>query len=594
MGKIKKLDNLVAQRIAAGEVIERPSSVIRELVDNSLDSNADEIIIYIEGGGIDKIKVIDNGSGISREDLPLAITCHATSKISSLDDLYHLNSMGFRGEALYSIASVSRLSIASKVDGEKGAVIEVDNSDNGIVKPFSIDKGTQVTVEDLFFHLPARKNFLKRPTTEAKLCKATVIQKALSHPHFNFKFYSDGALKLDLVKRDTLAQRVLDILAIENNFSKNDFITAKIEETDYSIELIASKPSLYRSDRSGIKIYLNNRQIEEFSLVQAVTYGYGELLPGGSFAYAYVFISDNPELVDFNIHPAKREAKIRNLAAIHHSISTLVKSSIPRVFNTFVSDNFHQPDLTVLDKEPQIKYENESKKVFNQSFPQMAERPSFSLSNSKTRPAPAWLDKAKELLNHNIKPVEDVNIWEADKKEFVYIGQAFNLFLIAQKEDKLYLVDQHAAHERIIYDELKELKDIQKLLVPIEFEVDMDVDHFLSQNSSLYSAFGIEIEKIEDKLWTLTALPALMRPVEKQIIDFIQTRVGDMEELESGLYAITACKAAIKAGDRVDNYTANAILEKVFQMKNPCCPHGRTFISILTEEELRKMVGRTN
>lgn len=600
MGIIKCLDNLVAQRIAAGEVIDRPNSVVRELVDNSIDAGSTEITLYLEGGGIDKIKIVDNGSGIAKEDLPLSIKRHATSKISTLDDLYHLKSLGFRGEALYSIAAVSRLTIASAKEGKDGSAIVIDNSDEGTLYSDGIAQGTQITVEDLFFHIPARKSFLKRASTEANLCRQTLIQKALSSPQVHYRFYVDNALKLDLPSKATLFERVLDVICAENNFSRSDFVTTEKEYQDYSIALVASKPSLYRSDRSGIKIYLNNRQIEEFSLVQAVTYGYGELLPGGSFAYAYVFITDNPELVDFNIHPAKREAKIRNLALIHHSLSTLVRESIPRVFNTVEAQEFEQPFLT---NSPYIKHQDEFRspnptyKNFSSS-PHFTSEPIFNpkRSNDEKPTSNDWLEKAKAMaLAQSVKAKESETIWDTkNENEFTYLGQAFNLFLIAQKENKLYLVDQHAAHERILYDQLKAQSDVQKLLIPVEFEVSSDVDAFLKENSDIYTSFGIMVSRKEDLLWSLTSLPALCRPIEKQIVDFIQTRTGETEALESALYAIIACKAAIKAGDAVDSYTANAILSKVFNMENPCCPHGRTFVVILEEEQLRKMVGRTN
>jgi DNA mismatch repair protein MutL len=610
MGIIKRLDNLVAQRIAAGEVIERPASVVRELIDNSIDADATEITLYIEGGGIDRIKLVDNGKGISEEDLPLTVQRHATSKISTLDDLYHLKSLGFRGEALYSVAAVSRLTIESAIKGREGHRYVVDNAEEGILSPSGITSGTQITVEDLFFHIPARKNFLKRAQSEAKLCRQTLIQKALSSPSVHYMFFSDGALKLDLPAKNTLSERVLDVITSENNFAKGDFVTAEGKYEGFSITLVASKPSLYRSDRSGIRIFLNKRQIDEFSLVQAVSYGYGELLPGGSFPYACAFVEDDPEMVDFNIHPAKREAKIRNLASVHHALSTLVKDSIPRTFNTYASAAYEQPFLPSEEKKPF------KSAYIKDSFPSPVPSPSTGNSRkedfrsplsvfertafrTEERPSsPAWLEKAKAMAKReeNFVPRDSsTDIWNPLKEEsFTYIGQAFNLFLIAEKDGKLYLVDQHAAHERIIYDRLKAQTDVQKLLVPIEFEVSADTDAFLMENSDIYTSFGIMISRKEEKLWLLTSIPSVCRPIEKQILEFIQTRTGDTAELESALYAIIACKAAVKAGDKCDVFTAKAILEEVFKMKNPCCPHGRTFVVILTEEELRKMVGRTN
>ena len=190
--------------------------------------------------------------------------------------------------------------------------------------------------------------------------------------------------------------------------------------------------------------------------------------------------------------------------------------------------------------------------------------------------------------------IKKEDFWSSEKeKTFTYIGQAFHLFLIAEMDGRLYLVDQHAAHERVLFDELREQKNVQKLLVPIEFEVDYDVDIFLQEKAELYTQFGIMVARKGDKLWELTSLPAMARPVEDKLIEFIKTKMGSADELESELYAIVACKAAIKAGDAIDRYSAEALLEKVFALEDPACPHGRTFIITLEEAELRKMVGRT-
>ena len=596
MAKIKVLDRLVAARIAAGEVIDRPAAIARELIDNSIDAKASEISVDVRGGGIESLSVIDDGCGIEKDDLPLTTQPHATSKISQLDDLYHLNTMGFRGEALYSISSVSKLSISSN-----GWTYTADCTTDGELTKGGCERGTRITSEELFKNLPVRRSFLKREASEAQLIKNTFISKAMAFENIHFKYYQDGALKLDLPKRNTLMDRVLDILTIDQKLMRSDFVFLESENSIYKIRVVARLPSLHRSDRSGIKIYVNSRAVDEYSLCQAVSYGYGEALPGGAFPYTVVFVDEDPELVDFNIHPAKKEVKIRNRAEIHHAISSLIHEKLPKSIPTIVSADEQmelQPAASkkVLFEDKEFLYEKAvSNEIKNQSYEDVYSPSKSYIDKPKDN---SWLERAKNLPSINkqleAKATPKEELWDSSvKKEIRYIGQAFKLFLICEYDNKLYLVDQHAAHERVIFDELRKQKGVQKLLIPYEFEVESDIDEFLSEHSDVYTQFGIALSRKDDKLWLLSALPALARPYEKEVAELIKTKIGSDSEIEAALYAIIACKAAIKAGDDIDRFSAQALLEKVFELEDPACPHGRTFIIVLDENELRKMVGRT-
>ena len=553
MARINLLDPLLSSRIAAGEVIERPQSVLRELLDNALDAGADEIRIAIEGGGIDRLSVADNGSGIAREDLDLIGSRHATSKIHTQDDLYDIRTLGFRGEALYSIGAVSRLTISSfSSETGKGSTLVIDNGRREDITSASPDKGTIVTSENLFSEIPARRGFLKRPSTEALLCRSLLVSKALAFPSVRFTFVVDGAIRLDWPKCSSLKERVM-FLYRENGIASADVEALHADGENFSIDIIAGNSGIRRSDRKEIRIYVNNRPVDEYPLVQAVTYGYGELLPGGSFPYAAVFITDSPELVDFNIHPAKREVRLRNKAEIHHAVTSLLQGGIKR-------------------KIPQRK-------------------------SSYSPPDPKWLEKAKALQDARSRmkaeTEEEIPSPEAGRVPIRYIGQAFSLFLIAERGDELYLVDQHAAHERILYDELLSQRTVQNLLIPIKLELDEEGDRFLQSHSEVYSKLGIMLSRSDDGVWEVSALPSSCRPIESEIIDFITSSRLDEKELESKLFAIIACRAAIKAGDGIDRWSAEALLEKVFALPEPACPHGRTFLIKLTEKDLRAMVGRT-
>src|SRR6056297_1745713 len=328
--RIHLLRDSVAQKIAAGEVIDRPFSVVRELLDNAIDSGADSIDLYIEGGGIRRIRVLDNGSGMDREDLELCYKPHATSKISAVGDIYNLHTLGFRGEALASIAACAKLSITSAPEEGEPYTLEVRNGSPIRLELSRGTQGTVVDVSDLFYAMPGRRKFLKSPGAETSACTRTFIEKALPFPDISFRLFTDDQLKLYLPAAD-LQKR---IAAAHPNQVDPRFLNLVEEEAGrFKIKALLSSPAIHRRDRRNIQVYVNRRRIQEFSLVQAVHYAYEQLLPGGSFPVAFVFLEIDPELVDFNIHPAKREVKIKNLPEIHHQLVHTLKSHLNRKYN---------------------------------------------------------------------------------------------------------------------------------------------------------------------------------------------------------------------------------------------------------------------
>ena len=600
MGRINLLNPLLSSRIAAGEVIERPQSILRELLDNALDANASQIDVEIEGGGIDLISVSDDGSGIRRDDLALLGSRHATSKLHNPEDLYAINTLGFRGEALYSISAVTRMAISTRSnETNEGSTLTIDNGIREPITSLAPDSGTIVKTENLFRDIPARRAFLKRASTEAQACRNLLVSKALPFPDVRFTMKIDGALRLDWPRVATLKERVM-YLYRQMGIADGDVKELVDKQEDFSIVAICANSSVKRSDRKEIRIYVNNRPVDEYSLVQAVSYGYGELLPGGSFPYCAVFITDKAELVDFNIHPAKKEVKLRNLADIHHSLTTLLKSGVDRIIPEIkIQNQFYIPGIE--DSEGKSKetiqaknIERQEKEIPNSNFVSEKVQRTYQQKDKD------WLEKAKALermhseikAKSNARDVESTTQFQP-KEEIIYIGQAFKLFLICQVGDCLYIIDQHAAHERILYDEILSLKSVQPLLVPIKIEVDDLTDEFLSKMSYVYTKMGVMLSKKAKGEWEIDALPAVCKSIESQIVDFITTAKADEDELESKLFAIIACKAAIKAGDDIDRWAAVELIKKVFQLDQPCCPHGRTFLIKLKESELRQMVGRT-
>jgi len=358
-------------------------------------------------------------------------------------------------------------------------------------------------------------------------------------------------------------------------------------------------------------------------------------LPGGSFPYAYLFLTIDPTLVDFNIHPAKKEAKIRIQSEIHHSIVMMIKNQmvrdIPQFHNEAIQENLPFEKITPLDN---IIEQRDVKNAWNKKFDQKEKHTSyFTPKNSNSSSTineslltdkpknPQWFETARKVLNDrdiltkneltkettidednteaaiqqaNICSINNIDSTESESDvDFRYIGQAFNLYLVVEKDNFLYLIDQHAAHERIQYDKIKNRQGIQNLLVPLQFEVDRDVDDYLQSNSDLYANMGISLNRLDSLLWEIKSIPTVYKNIESKIVEYIQKNTGDLAAIETGLFAIIACHSAIRQGDKIEDRLAIDIIKKVFKMKDPCCPHGRTFLIRFNKNELDIAVGRT-
>ena len=600
---IKQLDPIVASRIAAGEVVERPSSVLRELIDNSIDAKATKISVHLEQGGIKSLTVIDDGTGMSKEDLSMACVSHATSKISTLEDLFNLRTLGFRGEALSSIASCSLLTIDSN-----GNRIVVDNGKQGSILPGSVSKGTSVRMENLFELIPARKLFLKRPQSEATECKKTLLEKALGFEEVEFLLFIDGNLILHLPKASKKG-RAATVMGLDKSFMPAQILEMSYEADNVKLYAVAADPSCYKRDRTQIKILLNNRIIDSFALTQAINNAYSAALPGGAFPFFYLFIDDNPSLVDFNIHPTKRECKIRNQSQIYGCITTMIRNALLHgKFNTKTESLPEEPNLDFRElKEKPVQYQAKPKAQPAQSVqtPEWKTSPHPTTSQNPVKTSskpfdPSWFENAKKIMAKSSQTAqskpqstqESATSTTKAEPSYTYIGQLFNTFLLVEVGDKLLFIDQHAAHERLLYDEIIAQKDVQRLMIPYRFETDRSADDFLLENSIIYSDFGVELTRVEPLLWEMSTIPAVCRKNEAEVATYIQNTTGDVDNARKGLFAVMACHAAIKAGDPLDDITAKALVDKVFKLDAMLCPHGRSFTFEMTKEELYKKVGR--
>ncbi len=594
--RINILRDSVARRIAAGEVIDRPQAVVRELLDNSIDAGSSEINLYIHGGGIEEIRVVDNGSGMDEENLQKCFLPHATSKITDFEDIYSTKSLGFRGEALSSIAACSRLSITSSVSDDGSAFkLEIQDGKLRDLSPFRGPRGTLISVRDLFYSMPGRRNFLKSPSAESALCRTTFIEKALPQLETGFRYFAEDKLKLFLPASD-LKTRIVS--AFGGLFHQNFIDTFSAETDGISITAAAGTPSLYRKDRKYIQIFINNRRISDFALVQAVDYAYSSFLPGGCHPVGFLFLDIPPEHVDFNIHPAKREVKFRNLPEIHHIVtdtlgSYLGKHNSFRVSAPLTGKQFYS------EKQKSLDIGRPAAAVTSAAFPSSPAKDSIFRKQTLEEISS---EISSEIAAEAAPVIKKGNITEPSRSPhpaapgapLVYLGQLFNLFLLFEHGDTLLLIDQHAAHERIIFDRLSEEKpQVQELLVPVIFCVESAREHFLLNSIEQFKQMGFDLQQADDGEWMLNSMPSICSGMEDELTAFFSRGIKNISELKKELYAMMSCRSAIRDGDSISSITALELAGAVLKLENPRCPHGRPVIQQITREQLFRMFGRT-
>lgn len=603
----------VARKIAAGEVIDRPNAIVRELMDNAIDSGADSITVEIYGGGIDKIRVIDNGSGMSREDMEIAATPHATSKISSEQDLLNLSTLGFRGEALSSIAAVSKLTIVSGEYKLETSVTEKNKITQ--VTPFN---GTTVQSENLFQNFPARRMFLKRSTTEGKMCFNTFIEKALPFCNIEFRFYQDGELKLNLPKEDSIQKRFT--AACDYGRQKDLFFTQKnhAQDNSWSFELIIGEPGIYRNDRKEISIFVNNRKISEYSLMQAIEYGCMGYFPNGTHPVAALFVTIDSKLVDFNIHPAKKEVRFKDINELHHSVSnttasffknSTIKSLKPELDasyyeNTFSKELFQSPvsqsDTDYTGESGLSRYERLNAPTCKNSFKAIEEKSynsdlrSVFMNNSKATYAQKLAEMAYQEDEKTEPQTDSIPQNAVNSDSIKYFGTTLGVFLLVEKDNTLYLIDQHAAHERILYDSIMTTKaKSQKLLIPYQLESQSTADdEYLESVKDQLEEKGFILKNNGNGSWQITEVHERWTGTERDLQTLLLDQKIAPDKILTYIAASTACKAAVKDGYYLDPETAKELAVKALSLPDPHCPHGRPVWTAITKEKMFELVKR--
>jgi DNA mismatch repair protein MutL len=584
-GNIRILPPEEARKIAAGEVIDRPAALVREFIDNAIDAGSSTVELRIEGGGIRRVEVTDDGNGMGREDLELCWYTHATSKIRSLEDLNTAETLGFRGEALAAAAAVSRLEILSSVDGREAWFLEIDPGGTSprLTQGHRV-KGSSVRSLGLFDTIPARRRFLKREGSEAALCKQIFLEKALAFPGLAFRFTQDGQFKLFFPPASSYKERYT--LALLDRTGGQFLHEISARGQGFSMVIVAGGPELYRSDRRHQFVFANGRRIQDFSLLQAMEYGLQGWFPNGTHPVGAVFLDIDPSLADFNIHPAKREARFRDPGALHHAISSAL-GEFSRHAN--ISASASVPDRPL---EEALPFAAKGGPGPYGNRPAGTSGPLAMEALLDSPPAFAPLPGRQGLV-HEQPPAYGETAPDRTAGGIRFVGRLFSLFILVERGNRLFIIDQHAAHERILYDRFLDGPiPRQELLVPIPFVTESaDDDEFLNLRRDELAALGVVIER-EEGSWRIDALPGGWWLGDAETVRAILDLRTAGENIARHWAATLSCHGAVKDGDYLDSASSLALAEKALALPVHRCPHGRPIWFELSREDLYKAVKR--
>jgi len=593
MPSIQLLPDLLINQIAAGEVIERPASALKELLENSLDAGATEISVQLEGGGIKLLRVRDNGCGIAKEQLPLALMRHATSKIASLDDLQRVASMGFRGEALASMAAVAQVTLTSRTaDAAHAWQIEAIDGALSEAAPAAHAPGTSFEMRELYFNTPARRKFLKSENTEFAWCEETFKRIALSRPDVAFSLQNNGKNKWQLASQD-LPQRINAILGSEfGQYAVN------VEREIGPLHLygIAALPAYSRSTRDEQYFFVNGRFVRDKVLMHAVRQAYQDILHHQRHPAFVLFLDMPPELVDVNVHPAKSEVRFRESQGIHQFVFHALQDAL----STTMADKGETPVATPRQEPPTFAPTQQQPMRFGAAEQQATYRVWETQSQALGRKAEAH----NEHLNSAQSSIQDPSA-SHDHPLGYALGQLSGIYILAQNQQGLIVVDMHAAHERIVYERLKTAFDAQQmptqpLLIPVTFGADPLAIATVEEEQDALNKLGFDIAPISTHTLAVRAMPAMLkqshaetaaREVLHELRDFGASRA--FTERRNELLATLACHSAVRANQQLSLPEMNAILREMEQTERADqCNHGRPTWFQVTVAELDAMFMR--
>ena len=584
---IKALSEDLRNKISAGEVVERPSSVVKELIENSLDAGSSEISIVIEKGGHHTIQVRDNGSGISPDDLPSSIKRFHTSKIETVDDLFSINTLGFRGEALSSIASISEMSILSSNGNGEGAELPILNGAPGEVQPAADIGGTEITIRNLFYNTPARKKFLKTPRTELRKIVDVVRCYGLAFPDVEFRLVADDR-DIFHVHAEPLEERIDNLL--DPTYSRN-LLPLNITKGDIALSGFVGNLNLVRSRPGEQYLFLNRRFIKDRLMNRAVYNAYESLIKRGEYPFFVINLLLPGDQVDVNVHPMKTEVRFKDEWRLFHILKSEVADALSSVLDTIPGfDTSYQNSEINKGNDNFNPYSTAPRETIptdpNQNTLEFNSSDNLSPSKGDILRARDYVTKLAEKPVNNQQSIATENIWQIHKK-----------YIVSEVNSGLVIIDQHVAHERILYeDALKAFESTsmasQTLLFPETLEFSPDDFDALFDVLPYLEKIGFKIKKQDNLSIKIDAIPSEMaigneREVIREILDNFLKERKKYSSFQEGIAAMFACKAAIKAGDSLMREEMQELVNRLFSTKHPYyCPHGRPIIVQMSLDEL--------
>ncbi|MCE5037214.1 DNA mismatch repair endonuclease MutL [Staphylococcus haemolyticus] len=668
MGKIKELQTSLANKIAAGEVVERPSSVVKELLENAIDAKSTEINIEVEQSGISSIRVVDNGTGIEQDDLDLVFHRHATSKLDADDDLFHIRTLGFRGEALASISSVAKVTLKTCTDNENGHEIYAEKGEILSRKPAKAKKGTDITVSSLFYNTPARLKYIKSLYTELGKITDIVNRMAMSHPDIRISLISDGKTLLKTNGSGKTNEVMSEIYGIK---VAKDLVHIQGDTSDYHLEGFVAKPEHSRSNKHYISIFINGRYIKNFVLNKAIIEGYHTLLTIGRYPICYLNIEMDPILVDVNVHPTKLEVRLSKEEQLYQLIVEKIRYAFKdRILipqndldrtpkKNKVLNQFEQQKLDFERRQRNTNQDNSNSHYYDMSESEVQnsnldnnelinESTESFVYNNKRSDDKDYFQIQKEILNdldngdvsslndESTNDSEEVvteqnNSDEASSKAYqtLYsqqdnndikgkvsntpsrrvpymevVGQVHGTYIIAQNENGMFMIDQHAAQERIKYEYFREkigevTNEVQDLLIPLTFHFSKDEQMIIDQYQDELDKVGVHLEHFGGHDYIVNSYPVWFPKAEAEEIiqDMVELVLNDkkvnVKKMREDAAIMMSCKKSIKANHYLKNNEMADLIDQLREAEDPfTCPHGRPIIINFSNYELEKLFKR--
>lgn len=620
MPNIEVLDQQTIDKIAAGEVIERPASVVKELVENAIDARATAITVEIKEGGISFIRITDNGWGIEKEQVPLAFLRHSTSKIRSVEDLLTVSSLGFRGEALSSIAAVSQVELITKTaQGISGVRYVIEGSKEKTSEEIGAPDGTTFLVRNLFYNTPARRKFLKTPQTEAGYIGDLMERLAMSHPEISFKFINNNQVKLHTSGNSNLKEIIYHIYG--RDIAAN-LLEIQGENELFSVRGFIGKPLISRGNRNFENYFINGRYVKSSLIAKSIEEGYKSFVMQHKYPFTVLHLSINGQLLDVNVHPTKMELRFSNGEAVYHFLEKLIRDTINQSELVYqvnleqereaiakeeqerkerLKEKQHTPEPFEAKRLEAIKASIRKDTPYEKKYPQMVAEPSsYVVKREETGKQTLQQEVNQTPVQRDMRKLLDME----SRKEHRIIGQLFETYWLIEFDNQLYIIDQHAAHEKVLYERtMKSLakKEFtsQSIYPPVLLTLNMQEEELLKKYMDYFKTLGFEIEPFGGKEYSVTAVPGNLfgldgKQLMVEILDSLASFHGNEKpDMITEKIASMSCKAAVKGNQKLSRAEVEKLIDELLTLENPYhCPHGRPTIISMSKYELEKKFKR--